>query len=110
MSLSMAASCRRSTTRGIEQPRRVGNGSFITRLVPLIADRETGASDARRADRTDWRLPGVDLLVERILDCGEQLDPARPPPRRAAVHQRGRLQFELIHVVVELRADQAQIR
>ena len=56
-------------------------------------------------DGADRRSAGVQLLVERILDRAEYLDPLRQAPRAACVGQRPVVQQEVVAVVVVLLAD-----
>src|SRR5829696_6396749 len=67
------------------------------------------ARHARRADRAERRPAGIDFAIQQVLDRAEQLEAARHPPAGASVDERCALEVQRVDVVVELRADQAEV-
>src|SRR5690242_9313256 len=61
-------------------------------------NRDPRTRDARRTDRTDRRLAGVDFLIESVFNAGEQFEPARPAPPGTGVEQRAAVQLEIVAI------------
>src|SRR3954464_15745872 len=76
----------------------------------LVSQSDAGPPEPRRTDRADRCATGVEVLVERIFDRHEQLGAAVPAPPGTRIHQGAAIQREVIAVIVELRANEANVR
>src|SRR6185295_9278486 len=71
----------------------------MTKLEPEV---EAHSTDSRLPNGADGCPPGVEILVERILDRAEHLNSLRNTPGATGVGERSVLQQEIVAVIVEL--------